>query len=196
MSGDAPAGDLLRALVREVLGELVRESMPAGGPPPVPAPGALPDPAQAVVPRARGGYAPQSVAAPHPVVAVQPVTADHSVALERSRPARGRVEEVVLRHDADLQAFAQRLLGLYENPVARREIKNGQVRFRLAGAAPEHASAAAVTVQRIERGAVTERHVTGAAAAGSRLVLGRSAVLTPLAREKARALGVHVEKER
>jgi hypothetical protein len=43
---------------------------------------------------------------------------------------------------------------------------------------------------------VTERHVKAAAAAGARIALGRAAVLTPLAREKARALGVHVEKER
>jgi hypothetical protein len=35
-----------------------------------------------------------------------------------------------------------------------------------------------------------------AAAAGARLVLGRGAVLTPLARDKARTLGVQIEKER
>ncbi|HEX6855863.1 MAG TPA: hypothetical protein VF204_11250 [Streptosporangiaceae bacterium] len=52
------------------------------------------------------------------------------------------------------------------------------------------------TVQRIERGAVTERAVIAAARAGAALVLGPRAVLTPLARDKARALGVPVQKER
>ncbi len=48
---------------------------------------------------------------------------------------------------------------------------------------------------RIERGAVTERAVARAAKAGSRLVLGPRAVLTPLARDRARVLGVEIEKE-
>ena len=51
-------------------------------------------------------------------------------------------------------------------------------------------------VRRIERGAVTEAVVTAAARAGERIVLGRGAVLTPLARDRARASGVPIEKER
>ena len=49
---------------------------------------------------------------------------------------------------------------------------------------------------RVERGAVTERAVAAAAAAGARLVPGPGAVLTPLAKDKARALGVPIDKER
>ena len=48
---------------------------------------------------------------------------------------------------------------------------------------------------RIERGAVTERTVEAAARAGERLVLGRGAVLTPLARDRARSGGVEIERE-
>ena len=55
---------------------------------------------------------------------------------------------------------------------------------------------AGVGVRRVEKGAVTERAVIAAARAGERLVLGPKAVLTPLGRDKARALGVTVEKER
>jgi len=51
-------------------------------------------------------------------------------------------------------------------------------------------------VRRIERGAVTEAVIVAAARAGERLVLGRGAVLTPLARDRARASGVPIEKER
>ena len=57
-------------------------------------------------------------------------------------------------------------------------------------------SASPSKVQRIEKGAVTERTVAAAAKAGAALVLGPRAVLTPLARDKARALGVPVQKER
>ena len=61
------------------------------------------------------------------------------------------------------------------------------------GHAPATPSAAD---HRIEKGAVTERAVQAAASAGARLVLGPRAVMTPLARDRARALGVPIEKER
>ena len=51
-------------------------------------------------------------------------------------------------------------------------------------------------VRRIERGAVTEKVVRDAARAGQRLVLGPGAVLTPLARDRARASGVEISRER
>ena len=50
--------------------------------------------------------------------------------------------------------------------------------------------------RRIERGAVTEKMVRDAARAGERLVLGPGAVLTPLARDRARASGVEISRER
>ncbi|MFI6318159.1 hypothetical protein ACIBG8_11600 [Nonomuraea sp. NPDC050556] len=50
-------------------------------------------------------------------------------------------------------------------------------------------------VHRVERGAVTERHVAAAASAGATLVLGAGAVLTPLARDRIRATGITVERE-
>lgn len=53
----------------------------------------------------------------------------------------------------------------------------------------------AQAVHRIESGAVTERHVAAAAGQGARLVLGRKAVLTPLARDRIRATGITVERE-
>jgi hypothetical protein len=43
---------------------------------------------------------------------------------------------------------------------------------------------------------VTEAMIRDAARNGQRLVLGRGAVLTPLARDRARASGVAIEKER
>ena len=72
----------------------------------------------------------------------------------------------------------------------RDAILAGRVRFTLGEATAPPADAT-----RIDRGAVTERTVAAAAKAGGRLVLGPRAVLTPLAREKARALGIEIERE-
>ncbi len=63
-------------------------------------------------------------------------------------------------------------------------------------AGPAGGRRAGSPVRRIDTGAVTERMVSEAARAGERLVLGRAAVLTPLARDRARATGVQIEKER
>jgi hypothetical protein len=51
-------------------------------------------------------------------------------------------------------------------------------------------------VTQVEKGAVTERVIRAAAAAGTRLVLAPGAVLTPLARDQAKALGVEIERKR
>jgi hypothetical protein len=111
-------------------------------------------------------------------------------------------ETVNLSTDEDLAAFVKRLLDL--DPDQREELRSGRKRFRLAavqapsappGPAPR-AGASASPVRRIERGAVTEAMINQAARGGERLVLGRGAVLTPLARDRARASGVPIEKER
>jgi hypothetical protein len=114
-------------------------------------------------------------------------------------------ETVNLSTDEDLAAFVKRLLELDQDQ--REELISGRKRFRLAAAPPGPAAppglaaptgpgAGVSPVRRIERGAVTEAVVIAAARAGERLVLGRGAVLTPLARDRARASGVQIEKER
>jgi hypothetical protein len=105
-------------------------------------------------------------------------------------------ETVHLSTDEDLAAFVKRLLDL--DPDQRDELRSGRKRFRLAGGAVNGAERAgeSTPARRIERGAVTEAVINQAARAGQRLVLGRGAVLTPLARDRARASGVQIEKER
>ena len=103
-------------------------------------------------------------------------------------------EEVALRTDADLDAFVRRVAALCADPTRRAALQEGRHGFRLA--ASGDAAPAAGAVVRVDRGAVTERTVSRAAADGARLVLGRGAVLTPLARDKARSLGVVLERER
>jgi hypothetical protein len=170
---NGPDGDALRALVREVLSDLLPAEVGAGTPGALPAgtAGALPagDP---VVGRPGLGQAGLA----------------HSV-----RENVEAVETVSLRTDADLDAFVRRLLRLFENPKQRDALRAGRLRFRLAAAA---GPGSVQPAHRVDQGAVTEAMVRQAARAGARLVLGRRAVLTPLARDRARAAGVEIERER
>jgi hypothetical protein len=204
--------DVLRGVTREVLAELLpgllEEALtaqpagngnghhPAGDEPmaaerPQPAVPQVPAPPVAAVHRPSGWRPPpESDTTTRPPQA--PVAA---VAPEVSADAT--IERVDLRTDADLDAFVRSLVRRLENPRDRMAIRSGKLRFRVgaigtgAGAAP-----AAGPAMRIERGAVTERTVRDAAAAGARLVLAPRAVLTPMARDRARSLGVEIEKER
>jgi hypothetical protein len=84
-------------------------------------------------------------------------------------------------------------IGLAPAPApAPAPVRTGAVAVPAAAPAP---TSALGNVRRIERGAVTEAVVRQAARAGERLVLGRGAVLTPLARDRARASGVPIDKE-
>ena len=112
------------------------------------------------------------------------------------RDGVGEVETVSVRTDRELAAFVTRLLHLVENPRRRDDLRTGRLRFRLAPGGAAGAAGSARPVHRIDKGAVTEATVRDAARAGARLVLGRRAVLTPLARDRARAAGVEIEKER
>jgi len=107
------------------------------------------------------------------------------------------IERVDLRSDADLNAFVHTLARRLENPRTRTAILSSEVQFQLVGTpvAPV-ASASSTQSIRVEAGAVTERAVKDAAKSGARLVLSARAVLTPMARDCARSLGVEIEKER
>jgi hypothetical protein len=133
--------------------------------------------------------------APTPQVPAPPVAAVLRPSTWSHPPAPGevigdgtvgaRVEPVRLDTDAALAAFVQTVLARAD------EIRAGALSFTLG-----HPGATSPGVVRVDRGAVTERIVKQAADAGARLVLAPRAVITPLAREKARALGVEIERER
>jgi len=131
-----------------------------------------------------------------PQVPPAPVAAVHRPATWEA-PAGG-VERVSLGGDDDLNRFVRDIL----TRADREAILAGRVRFTLGAtdgrpSGPERPSGASPPggPTRVARGAVTERTVAAAAKAGGRLVLGPRAVLTPLAREKARALGIEIERE-
>jgi hypothetical protein len=133
-----------------------------------------------------------------------------------SAPSTPSSGDVVIAGDADLTAFVRRVAAMCEDPAVRAALQDGRHGFRFAAGsggfeaqaltafAPQPPKDSSVEVRaeraskplvRVERGAVTERMVQKASTEGSRLVLARGAVLTPLARDKARSLGVEIEKE-
>ena len=185
MSPDLPDAVELRALIREVLSDLLPAGVEVGGP--ADTPRDLP----AGTPGAWPAGTPGALPAGDPAVGRpglgQPGLA-HSV-----REQVEAVETVSLRNDADLDAFVKRLLRVFENPKQRDALRAGRLRFRLAAAA---GPGSVQPAHRVDKGAVTEAMVRQAAGAGARLVLGRRAVLTPLARDRARAAGVEIERER
>ena len=126
------------------------------------------------------GHAPPASVPPAPVAAVhRPSTWSQPAA--PGELIGNTTETVRIETDADLAAFVQSVLDRGD------EIRSGRLRFTLDGA---------TGVFRVAHGAVTERTIKKAAEAGGRLVLGPGAVLTPLARDKARALGIEIERER
>lgn len=158
--------DQLRLLVREVVRDAVAGMTPTPTPPPAPSP---PPPAP-------------KVADHNGVQPTGPLAADEKT----------RTDTVRIATDQDLDTFVRQLLRLFENPKTRADLRNGRLTFRLAGSTRSTAGA----TRRIDSGAVTERQIADIAASGAALVLGPKAVLTPLAREKARALGISIQKER
>jgi hypothetical protein len=177
--------EMLRALVREVLADLLAAETGAAGP-------GLAEPSSASFPRAEPSSASAPPARPVPAHSAPP----QDGAAYTVRDGVAEVETVSVRTDRELAAFVTRLLHLAENPRRRDDLRTGRLRFRLAPGGAAGAGGSARPVHRIDKGAVTEAAVRDAARAGARLVLGRRAVLTPLARDRARAAGVEIEKER
>jgi hypothetical protein len=102
-----------------------------------------------------------------------------------------KTEDIAIATDAELAAFVRRVI------EQREAIQAGRLKFRLkrgrksgdAETAPRGGN------ERIDKGIVTEKRVMAAAKAGKKLVVGKGVVVTPLARDKARQLGVEIERE-
>lgn len=104
----------------------------------------------------------------------------------KAAPTTG-VESVRIHSDADLMAFARRAIEM------QQAITSGQLRFTLSAVAPSVPSAAPAGVAL--QGVVSEHVVDKHASAGV-LVLAPGAVITPLARDRARKLGLRIERRR
>lgn len=103
------------------------------------------------------------------------------------------VRRVQVRDDRDLAALVTQVLNLAEDPAGLADLRAGRIRFSLSPDRPGPAAAASSPID-VERGAVTERLVQRAAREHRPLRIGPRAVVTPLARDRARALGVALDR--
>ncbi len=112
-------------------------------------------------------------------------------------------ETVRIAGDADLVAFARKVLSLAGDPAKAKEIAAGRYPFRLEAApqpalsgAPAAKAAPAPTQQslRVESGVVTETMLNKLPRGTARLVLAPGVTVTPLAKDRARALGLTFER--
>ncbi len=171
----------LRTALQELLPDMLRDH--AHGPAPVPQ-----VPAPPVAQTLRPSTWDPADQAPDP--------AGRTAAAPAPAPAGdARVEHVRIGSDRDLDAFVRALAHRLESPAERAAVMAGRLRFTLSGGHAAAPGAPSADAQRVERGAVTERVVERAAKAGGVLVLGPKAVLTPMGKDRARALGVRIERE-
>lgn len=125
---------------------------------------------------------------------------------ERVRQAlqSGRRIEVPLDSDQDLNAFAQSIALCALERDLLGAIASNRVRFRLAGrgdrgkrpAPPAAPRAASGSAFHWERGVLSETRIEEIGKTHGSLVLGPKAVLTPLARDRARELKLEIVRQK
>lgn len=134
------------------------------------------------------------------------VVADEVASTVRGLPSAATGDVVTIRTQEDLDAVIRRVLDDARSAGRRRAIETGQVRFVLDPQAPSgrprpasgstgHHELGPVGRQVVEQGVLTERKVIAASKAGTAIVVTSKVVITPLARERARALGVEIQRE-
>jgi len=115
-----------------------------------------------------------------------------------------REESVSIGSDAELAAFARRILALAGDSKARADIESGRHVFRLAGAGsrPAPAVEAYERVQpkqnfspvSFERGLVNEREIRNLPEGITVIRIGKTVRLTPLAQDELRRQGIKIER--
>ena len=137
---------------------------------------------------------------------VKSVIAEEVAAIRKPKaaPAPDTAEErVAVANDADLIGFARRVLSLAGDPAKARDIAAGRYPFRLdrpaqagAASAPRATPTAPTPAQphRIDSGVVTESTLNKLPRGLSQLLLGPGVTVTPLAKDRARALGLTFER--
>jgi hypothetical protein len=139
---------------------------------------------------------------------VKSVIAEEVAAIRKPKTATAPAaaeERIAIASDADLIAFARRVLSLAGEPAKAKEIAAGRYPFRLDRPATQHSAPAqhhaapqpqapVAQSHRIDSGVVTESTLNKLPRGLSRLLLGPGVTVTPLAKDRARALGLTFER--
>jgi hypothetical protein len=121
-----------------------------------------------------------------------------------SKPAPA-LENVRIASDADLVAFARKVLSLAGDPAKAKDIAAGRYPFRLEQAAAPQPTRAAIAAPapkptasgqslRIDSGVVTETMLNKLPRGLAKLMLAPGVTVTPLAKDRARSLGLTFER--
>lgn len=110
-----------------------------------------------------------------------------------------REEWVRIVDDADLAAFAKRVLAMREDPGARGAFEGGSLVFRLDGGAGRGGRGGGQTgtaggVETFDGALLSERQVARLPRGTARLRIGHDVRITPLARDRLRRLGITIER--
>jgi hypothetical protein len=128
---------------------------------------------------------------------IRDVIAEEVKAMKAGRSSAATGAAVRITSDADLAAFAKDVLRLAQDPAIRTAIESGRHPFHLAAEPQATTSVTSATtgqMHRIDKGVVTETVIAKLAKSISRLVLGPGVSITPLARDKAKARNISVER--
>jgi hypothetical protein len=117
----------------------------------------------------------------------------HEVLPREAQDQGDEVRRVQVRDDRELADLVTQVLNLAEDPDRAADLRAGRIRFRLADESGTGATGGPAPID-VERGAVTERLIQRAAREQRPLRIGPRAVVTPLARDRARALGVDIHR--
>lgn len=131
--------------------------------------------------------------------------ADHGVNPAGRRSPEVREELVSIRSDRDLARFVERILHLARDAHARADIESGRVVFRLDQSTRGNQSPGpgrygplrhetAGRTENFSRGLITESRVHQLPSDVKVISLGKSAVLTPLAKDAVRQAGIKIER--
>lgn len=103
------------------------------------------------------------------------------------------VEFVSLNNDTEVRSFVNRILDMAADPQTQSSLRDGRIVFQLGSQV--NGNLADSTINRIDKGALTESSILKAAESGSTVIVGWKVVVSSLARDKARDLGITIIRE-
>ena len=197
--------DELRLLVRQALKEALGDDpgpLPVSGRP-------VPNPA----PQAGGGKRPTPVPVPDGKrEAVRSGSGasggsdDLAGELRRALAGGSASVPVAVASSGDLDRFARELLALAKHRDLKSAIESGRIRFEPRGAGQgaaaasarprENSSTAGQDAFRMDAGVLSEAALVRIGRTHKKILIGGDVVVTPLAREKARAIKVEIERRK
>lgn len=148
---------------------------------------------------------------------VRQILAEEIAALRSEYPSGPQVERVRAGNEAELTAFALSVLNRAQEPGFAAALGEGRLRFAPEAGEPAHAAlghapapaqlsrpSAAVPVTfvttmpapvpELRKGLITERDIAAVAEGETRLRVGKTARITPLAGDEARRRGIRIER--